>query len=170
MILDACCGVRMMWFKRDDERVIYGDKRAERRELAGNGWERVIDVKPDVRFDFKALPFADGSFGLVVFDPPHLKQSASSGYMVAHYGKLGGDWRYELRQGFTECWRVLKGGGVLVFKWSQRDIGLREVLEVFPEKPLFGNRGVDRDGGTHWMLFMKEGDGVSMLDLFGACE
>ena len=171
MILDACCGGRMMWFNRAHEEVVYGDVRCERHELRGKGGERVVEVKPQVRFDFRSLPFADGLFNLVVFDPPHVRRRwAGSGFIAAHYGSLGDRWRYDLRKGFTECWRVLKGQGVLVFKWSEPEIKLAEVLALFPERPLFGNRGVDRHGGTHWMLFMK-GDGEARaLDLFGATE
>ena len=40
---------------------------------------------------------------------------------------------------------------VLVFKWSDNQIKLKKILELFPERPLFGNQ----NNKTHWLVFMK---------------
>lgn len=52
--------------------------------------------------------------------------------------------------------RVLEPEGVLVFKWNETQVKLREVLSLTPEKPLFGQVS-GRGGLTHWLVFMKGG-------------
>ena len=78
--------------------------------------------------------------------------------MAAKYGKLGPDWRDDLRAGFAECFRVLRPHGVLVFKWNETQVKVREVLALTPESPLFGNTS-GRKAGTHWIVFMKQNTG-----------
>lgn len=61
-VLDACCGSRMMWVDKRDERVTFVDRRNEYYEIKPdraypNG--TVIRVRPDVVADFTALPFPD---------------------------------------------------------------------------------------------------------------
>ena len=53
--------------------------------------------------------------------------------------------------GFEECMRVLKTGGTLIFKWSDCQVNVKEILKVIPFKPLFGQQR----GTTHWMTFVK---------------
>jgi transcription elongation factor Elf1 len=60
-----------------------------------------------------------------------------------------------LRQGFSECFRVLKLGGTLIFKWSELDIPTKEVLALTPMKPLYGHISGKRSK-THWIAFIKE--------------
>jgi len=67
---------------------------------------------------------------------------------------LGDDWREDLAKGFAECFRVLKPGGVLIFKWNETQIKVTEVLALTPHKPLFGHPSGKRQN-THWMTFMK---------------
>ncbi len=100
--------------------------------------------------DFRALPEPDDSFRLVAFDPPHLERAGPRSWLAAKHGKLSDD----LRQGFAECFRVLEPEGVLVFKWNETQVKLREVLDLSPEKPLFGQVS-GRAGMTHWLVFMK---------------
>src|SRR3546814_20885436 len=78
-------------------------------------------------FDFRDLPYADATFRLVAFDPPHLVHAGPRSWLAARYGKLGKDWREDLRRGFAECFRVLEPEGVLVFKWNETQVALREV-------------------------------------------
>lgn len=47
--------------------------------------------------------------------------------------------------------RVLDNYGVLIFKWNEEQIKLKEVLKVIDYKPLFGNKRAK----THWLVFMK---------------
>ena len=159
-ILDPCCGGRMIWFDRACPKAIFGDIRTETsivtdRSHGKEDGQRMIVVSPDVEMDFRALPFPDGSFRLVVFDPPHLLRAGKKSWLAVKYGKLGKDWREDLRGGFRECFRVLEEGGVLVFKWNECQVPVGSVLELTPERPLFGNRQ-PRKMGTHWLVFMKE--------------
>jgi SAM-dependent methyltransferase len=149
----------MMWFDRENPYVVYGDKRRETiavtdRSHGKQDGTRTLEINPDVLMDFKAIPYPDNTFRLVAFDPPHLKRAGKQSWMAAKYGKLSENWRDDLRQGFAECFRVLQPEGVLVFKWNETHIKLREVLELTPEKPLFGQVS-GRSGMTHWLVFMK---------------
>ena len=120
-ILDAACGTRMFWFDKTNPNVLFADIRSESFTLSDG---RTKDVAPDVVADFRSMPWPDNSFSLVVFDPPHLMNVGERSDMAKKYGKLGHYWREYIGQGFAECWRVLKPGGVLIFKWNQRDIPL----------------------------------------------
>lgn len=158
-VLDPCCGSRMMWFDPQDERCLFGDRRYESlvvtdRSPRNHSGTRALHIHPDVRMDFRSLPFAEGSFPLVVFDPPHLVQAGPRSWLAAKYGKLGRDWREDLREGFSECFRVLRPEGVLIFKWSEVQIPTRDVLALTPHRPLFGHPSGKRSG-THWITFMK---------------
>ena len=159
-ILDPCCGSRMMWFNRQDPRVIFGDIRSETitvtdRSKGNASEERTICIEPDTLMDFRNLPYPDGRFRLVVFDPPHLVHAGPKSWLAAKYGKLSDNWRTDLKQGFAECLRVLEPNGVLIFKWNETQVRVKEVLELAPIDPLFGHL-TGRKGLTHWYVFMKE--------------
>lgn len=141
----------MFWFDKKNPNAVFCDNR-QVLETLGDG--RVLRIEPDVLCDFKALPFPDESFYLVVFDPPHLRMPGPKSWQTKKYGKLPTDWGKELRRGFAECFRVLKPNGTLVFKWSEVQIPLSEVLRLIPERPLFGDRRAGRGG--QWVVFMKE--------------
>lgn len=152
-VLDACCGSKMFWFDKSNPDVEFCDKRTLERTEFYPG--RYIEIKPDTVCDFTNLPFSNNSFSLVVFDPPHLKRVGDKSYMAVKYGKLSDGWEEMLAKGFDECMRVLKPDGVLIFKWSEVQIKLNEVLKCFSQKPLFGNK-MPKQRGTHWLCFMKE--------------
>ena len=149
-ILDACCGSKMFWFDTDRHDTVFMDNRELDTELCDG---RRLVIKPDVVADFRAMPFTDNTFSLVVFDPPHLVRAGRTSWLALKYGVLGKDWREDLRKGFAECFRVLKPDGVLVFKWSEHQIPLKDVLSLTDEKPLIG----ERRSKTHWMIFIKGG-------------
>ena len=158
-ILDATCGARTMWFNKHNPLVVYADKRMEhyeqRFEHAGNC---VLDIKPDVQCDFTKMPFDDGIFSLVVFDPPHLTEAKDTAWLVKKYGKLDENWQQMLHDGFAECMRVLKPDGVLIFKWSEFNIPADAVWQAIGCKPLFGHRS-GKKSNTFWGCFMKIDDG-----------
>lgn len=159
LILDPCCGSRMFWFDRQHPAVVFGDQRRETITVTDRSHgrvdgERTLSIDPDVLLDFRALPYSNESFHLVAFDPPHLVRAGSRSWLAAKYGKLGQDWRDDLRAGFAECFRVLKTHGVLVFKWNETQVKVREVLDLTPVQPLFGNIS-GKKSGTHWYVFMK---------------
>lgn len=156
-VLDACCGSRMFWFDRDDSRAVFADKRRETHDLpdkSSAGGKRTLVIDPDIVADFTSLPFQDGRFALVVFDPPHFARNGNKGWMAKKYGTLSGDWREELRKGFAECFRVLRPQGTLVFKWNENEVSVKEILALTSEKPLFGNR-YGKHLESHWVVFIK---------------
>lgn len=157
-VLDACCGSRMMWFDKQNPAAIFADKRHETLTVTDRSHRedgtRTLRIEPDHLMDFRDMPFADGSFKLVAFDPPHLERAGPKSWLAAKYGKLSDDWRADLRAGFAECFRVLETGGVLVFKWNEVQVKLAEVLALTPHQPLFGQVS-GRSGMTHWLVFMK---------------
>ena len=158
-VLDACCGSRMFWFDRSDERVVFVDKRRETHVLpdkSSKGGSRTLVVDPDIQADFTALPFADETFAMVVFDPPHLIRNGRKGWLAKKYGKLEGEWEEEIRQGFSECFRVLKPDGTLIFKWNEHEVPVSKILALTPESPLVGNR-CGKTAKSHWIVFMKTG-------------
>ncbi|KIL35852.1 methyltransferase [Cohnella kolymensis] len=148
-VLDACCGSRMFWFDKQNNDAVFMDIRQLSDTLCDG---RKLEVNPDLIADFKNIPFADNSFYLVVFDPPHLTKVGDASWLAKKYGKLGQDWQNDIAQGFKECMRVLKPNGTLIFKWNEDQIKLSEVIKAIGVKPLFGNRR----SKTHWLVFMKD--------------
>lgn len=152
-VLDPASGSRMSYFDKGDERVLFGDIRREQHTLSDG---RVLTVDPDQLMDFRALPFPDDTFQLVVFDPPHLTNAGETSWLRAKYGVLDrATWQDDLRAGFAECFRVLRPAGTLVFKWNETQIPVREVLALTPERPVVGHRTA-KSAATHWMLFLKQ--------------
>ena len=157
LVLDACCGPRSFWFDKKDKRALFVDRR---RGIAPGVWGGVTYkvggwiVDPDVVADFTKLPFEDSVFHLVVMDPPHEVRENATGCIGCKYESLRGKWREMIQSGFSECFRVLKSGGVLVFKWNEISVPLSEILKLTPEKPLFGHRS-GKSSKTHWVCFLK---------------
>lgn len=152
-IIDVCCGSKMFWFDKNNPDVEFCDIRTLERTEYYPG--RYIEINPDTVCDFTNLPFDDNSFHLAVFDPPHLEWAGDKSIMATKYGKLTGDWRTMLSAGFNECMRVLKPNGVLIFKWSEIQFSLSEILPLFSQEPLLGNKCRKRGNKTHWLCFMK---------------
>ena len=151
-ILDMCCGSRMFWFDKTDLRAVFSDIRAEEHTLCDG---RSLVICPDIIADFCALPFADNSFAVVVFDPPHLERVGDTAWMSKKYGRLNKDtWRDDLRTGFKEAFRVLRPQGVLIFKWNETQIPVSQILALTDEKPIIRQRTGKADK-THWIIFVK---------------
>jgi len=146
--LNLCCGSRMFWFDKSNPNTVFMDHR-ELDDTLCDG--RKLKVSPDIIGDFRDIPFPDESFSLVVFDPPHLLKVGESSWLAKKYGKLTDEWQEDLRKGFSECMRVLKYNGVLIFKWNEEQLKLSDVKPLFPCDPLFGNRR----SKTIWVTFMK---------------
>ena len=161
MILDPCCGSKMFWFEKSPDGVIFGDIRRESHELCDG---RALEIRPDVQLDYTALPFPSDLFDMVVFDPPHLKNLGLNSWMAKKYGKLFADWRDNIRGGFDECFRVLKPGGVLIFKWNEIQIPVSEVIQLAGIAPLFGHQS-GKHSKTHWITFMKTYGVVTAFEL-----
>ena len=72
-VLDPACGGRMFWFDKNNPEAVFGDIRRESGIIYdGRDGRRSLCVAPDQIMDFTDLPYPDGRFHLVVFDPPHL--------------------------------------------------------------------------------------------------
>ncbi|MGC2853915.1 class I SAM-dependent methyltransferase [Novispirillum sp. DQ9] len=158
-VLDPCCGSRMMWFDKSNPDVTFGDIRRGTITVTDNSrgnasGTRTLHIQPDMEMDFRDLPFGDNTFRLIAFDPPHLVHAGPRSWLAAKYGRLSEDWRDDLRAGFAECFRVLASEGVMIFKWNETQVPLKDVLSLTPHQPLFGHT-TGRRGMTHWMTFMK---------------
>lgn len=146
-----------MWFNKHHPDTLCIDNRQCGVGFMADKYPDTVNfgVQPDIVMDFKHMNFPDESFYLVVFDPPHLTRNTSKSYMACRYGSLDKtNWRYDIQQGFRECWRVLKPNGTLIFKWSEHDIPLKAVLAAIGHQPLFGHRS-GKQSRTHWLCFFK---------------
>lgn len=112
----------MFWFDKEHNETCYMDKRTLDTTLCDG---RKLIVKPDVIADFRKMPF--------------------------DYGKLEQTWQKDIKQGLSECWRVLKQNGTLIFKWNEEQITLPMVKPLLPCEPLIGQRR----GKTVWLVFFK---------------
>ena len=156
-ILDITCGMRGIWFDKHHPAAIYCDRRKEHfvSEHGTVKSVRNIDVNPDVLCDFTNLPFDDGKFDLVVFDPPHLIGNDNSWIKKMYsYYPTKEDALRDIKKGFDEGMRVLRDGGVLIFKWAETRIPTRDIINAIGTEPLFGHRS-GKKSNTHWMCFMK---------------
>ena len=159
-VLDATCGSKMIWFNKNNKLAVYVDRReldCEAIWTSGDGQStRYCNIHPDIVADFTDLPFEDNTFYHIIFDPPHLVDGGDNAWMVKKYGKLNKDtWKQVLHDGFSECMRVLKPYGTLIFKWNETQIPVKEVIAAIGTESLYGNRS-GKQGKTHWMAFVKE--------------
>ena len=152
-ILDCCCGSRMFYFDKKDPNVLFADIREVHEELCDG---RLLDVNPDVFADCTNMPFTDGSFHMVVFDPPHLRNVGFNSWLCKKYGVLPDNWQEFINDSIHECMRVLVDYGVLIFKWNEQQIKVSEILDAIKDyKPIFGHRTTSKNT-TIWMAFMKQ--------------
>jgi hypothetical protein len=153
LILDPASSMRSFYFDKKDKRVLFGDIRVKETHLLTNG--QTIHIEPDEVMDFRAIPYPDETFKVVVFDPPHMLNLSEKSWMRKKYGVLDKEtWRDDLTKGFAECFRVLKDEGTLIFKWNEVSIPLKDILALTPYSPVLGHPSGKRMG-THWVLFMK---------------
>ena len=148
-----------MWFDKDDPRCHFADQRKDRMKIshfpkAKGRSDKVVD--PSEIHDFRKMKYPDNTFYHVVFDPPHVRNLSEKSVSGFCYGSLNKEtWQEDLKKGFSECFRVLKPNGTLIFKWSEVDIPLKEILKLTDYKPLYGHRS-GRKAQTHWVAFIKE--------------
>jgi SAM-dependent methyltransferase len=157
-VLDATAGGKHIWHpeSEDADRVVFADRRALSGLDLQPGWE----CRPDVRADGRRLPFADKSFDLVCFDPPHRitdkGMETLSGVVEKKYGALRAEsWQSDLRRAFGECWRVLRRGGTLTVKWAAVHADHDEVLDLAPAAPLYGAATDKGDSDSRWWVFHR---------------
>ena len=153
IILDPASSMRSFYFDKKDKRVLFGDIRVKETHLLTNG--QTIHIEPDEVMDFRAIPYPDETFKVVVFDPPHMLNLSEKSWMRKKYGVLDKEtWQDDISKGFAECFRVLKDEGTLIFKWNEVSIPLKDILTLTPYKPVLGHPSGKRMG-THWVLFIK---------------
>lgn len=136
-ILDPCCSSRMWHFDKNNKDVLYADNR-ELEDILCDG--RTLQIKPDEFVDFRDLPYKDESFYLVLFDPPHLRHAGKNSWLAKKYGTLGENWKDDIKKGLSECWRVLKPNGTLIFKWNEEQVSFSDVKPLLPSMPVVGHR------------------------------
>lgn len=150
-ILDVCCGAKSFYFDKNTPSVTTLDIRQEVVQLH----DRIVSISPNMVADFRALPFEDETFYHVIFDPPHLYRAGCKSFLGVKYGVLNPKtWREDIQKGFSECFRVLKNNGTLVFKWNEYQIPVGEILQLAPTQPIYGHRSGKRSL-THWLVFIK---------------
>jgi SAM-dependent methyltransferase len=142
----------MFWFDKGNKDVVFGDIRENETHQLCDG--RALEIKPDMKIDFRDMPFEDGSFKLVVFDPPHLVRAGKKSWLALKYGKLNENWQDDIKAGFAECFRVLAKDGILIFKWNETQVRVSELLALTDKKPLFGHKS-GKNMKTHWITFMN---------------
>jgi hypothetical protein len=146
-MLDATASYRAMWFDKNYKDCIYIDKRRE--------------VKPTVICSWNNLPFIDGVFDLVLFDPPHTNPGETGrGIMTNIWGAIRAEKMVPtLYYASRELLRTLKFGGQFILKWNTHSKSLDSVLALFPIKPLFGHKTAYKtkhSAQTYWVFFIKE--------------
>lgn len=151
IILDPCCGSRMMWYDKSNPLVVFSDIRQEEHTLCDG---RHLSISPDYVLDAKELPFPDESFYHIVQDWPHLKKLGKNSWMAKKYGVLLPTWQTDVKGMFDEGMRVLRSYGTMVVKWNESQITETELLSVLNARPLYGHRS-GKGGKTIWMCFMK---------------
>lgn len=134
--LEPCCGHRRAWHRDKPRDTHFGDK--------------LIEVRPEIVMDFAALPFREGVFDLVFFDPPHLIRrekwnQLSDRYLHFGHWETRAQWELALAAVNVEFYRVTREGAILHVKiidgpdrrvtkladldrltlWNQRDVSFR---------------------------------------------
>jgi len=166
MILDVTAGNRAMWRDKRPPNVVFLDV------------EHRLAVPPDVVADSRRLPFRDGIFDTVVFDPPHawgkkpgaIVQTSPKRSLIrsrvkrntpSYYGWDKYRTRRELisyiHQTLKEARRVLKPDGVLWFKWCDIEIEIERLAGLFTGwkkmMELQLKSHVKRETPTHFIMF-----------------
>lgn len=110
-VLDATAGLRKLWIGRDASKTVFIDVRR--------------DVLPDGLASNECLPFRNGAFERVEYDPPHVTGvKKHDAYWFTGFGIRFGGWPSEsrlLKNMYVvndEFHRVLRPGGSLVVKWT----------------------------------------------------
>ena len=87
--------------------------------------------------------------------PIECERLQTNSWLAKKYGQLNkSTWQEDLKLGFSECFRVLKENGTLIFKWNEQDVPIKKILALTEHKPLYGHISGKRSN-THWISFIK---------------
>jgi hypothetical protein len=169
-ILDMTAGQRGIWYQKENPFTIFMDRRCG--DFIDNqrpDADRIVSIKPDVVAEWEHLPFKDGVFDMVVWDPPQIfkDKGAKLPGLAVKYGVLYNDsWKGQIQRGAVEAFRVLKSEGILIFKWSDCAKSVDIVLKLIPYAPMFGTR-TGQSNNTHWICFIKYRKDRTLEDMSG---
>ncbi len=115
--------------------------------------DRVTRVKPTVIADMQHIPFQDGLFSMILFDPPHADFSPTS-YFYKRYGSMK-DEQFNTLKINDEFLRVLKKDGILLAKIF--DKRKKQLLKILPGFRPFLNishksKSYKSNGTVSWLL------------------
>ena len=162
MILDATCGLKQMWFQKDDPETIYLDMRHSAIQYTEKQFNRRPDyrkriINPTIQADNRYCPFKDDVFDVILFDPPHMITNVESSELQHTYSILNPiTWTKEMSSSIKELFRVLKPKGIFIFKWAENSATIKEALKLFPCEPLFGSNPQNPNHKTWWIIFRKD--------------
>ena len=175
MILDACCGPKMMYkglhrqFTQDE--IIFMDIRKGIFPLDKWNVPPVI-VEPDIIADIHHLPFRDSIFSLILFDPPHGSFGVEA-YFGAKYGGLTPkEYVSLLIWANIEFARVLTPDGYVFAKIHETQERHTRAVHNFSNFKLLMDisyrsqaRKNTSETSTHWLVFVKKSaDTLSKAD------
>lgn len=169
-ILDPCFVAQEKWeLSKTQERVLsillsdnfsnlLSEKARQRYVIKRLCDGRALNIRPDQIIDFRNLPYPDSYFNFVLFEPPYFVNDGSNSRAASKYGRLDKKTLLDdVRVGFSEAFRVLNPQGSLVLKWPEKDVTVGEIQKLAPSRPVNVYK-TGRKIGTHWNLFLKEGD------------
>ena len=144
-ILDLSAGNRAVWFDKNYRDVVFVDIRP---------------VGPSVVADSRSLPFAAGTYDLVVFDPPHVNFSAGAELSKTYGHHTTEEIRTLIRETGQEAYRVTRRDALMAFKWNDHDQKLSKVLALMAAwwEPLFGHKTAMRTkhaSATTWVMLRR---------------
>lgn len=147
-ILDATCARREMWFNKHQPNTTFIDIRPE--------------VEPDIVMDCCKTTFADKTFDLILFDPPHIGLTVNNkGKFAKKYGTFTSQQiRDTVAAAFKEFNRILKDEGFVTFKWNDHSQKLDKILALIEGfEVLYGQRTAFRTkyaSSTYWVILKKK--------------
>lgn len=145
-ILDLSAGYRGIWLDKACSDCIFLDAREE--------------TAPDVVADSRRLPFRNGLFDLIVFDPPHVNFGRGSNMSYDYGHHTTAQIRDIVYASAMEACRVAKAEALMAFKWNDHDQKIGNILALMRQwwKPLFGHCVTMRTAhasSTAWIMLRK---------------
>ena len=153
-VLDMSAGNRAIWIEKEWPDAVFVDCR--------------YSVHPNVVCDSRQLPFPNGIFDLVVFDPPH-ENFGKNGKCSKLYGwHTTEEIKDIVKCSSREAWRVTKPNSLMLLKWNDHGQRLGKILEIVgaPWLALLGHKvsakqwtnadGSLRGSSTFWVALLRQ--------------